>query len=361
MPHPEKRDLELTARQLAVWLQARLPGARDVRIENLRGPSETGFSSDTLMLDAHWSDDGGAHVDHLVARFEPKGVLVFPSYDVGQQYRVMKILGERSDVPVPRMRWNEESEAPAGSPFYVMDQVSGRVPSDVPPYHGFGWVTDLPLPDRERLWWNGLEAMTRVSRVDWRTLGFGFLDRPDLGATPLDQQLAYYDHFFEWGVGGDWSAYPLLERTRRWLYENRPADEPVGLCWGDARLCNQMFDDDLNCVAVIDWEMVRLGNPVQDLAWWIILDRCLSEGIGINRLDGLPDRAATIARWEKLLGREARHVGYYEVLGCYKFSIIMARITLQMKHYETLPADSDMGVNNLASATLARVFAEVAA
>ena len=47
------------------------------------------------------------------------------------------------------------------------------------------------------------------------------------------------------------------------------------------------------------------------------------------------------------------------VLGLYKFAAIMARVILQMKHYEIFPADSDMDVNNLATGPLARVLDEV--
>jgi len=357
MPHPEKRDLDLTAQQLGTWLTAKLPGAKEVRLVGLRGPSETGFSSDTLMFDAKWTGNDGEHSEHLVVRFKPTGFLVFPSYDVGLQFRVMKILGENTDVPVPRMRWYEPDEGPLGAEFYVMEQVDGRVPNDMPPYHTEGWVAELATEDRPRFWWNGFEAMTRVSRLDWKSLGFDFLDEPELGPTQIEQHLQYYENFFTWGVVHP-TRYPLIQKVQRWLRENRPPEESIALCWGDARVSNQIFDDDLRCMAVIDWEMVRLGDPVQDLAWWILLDRCLCEGIDVPRLPGLPDRAATIARWEEIMGREARHVRYYEILGTYKFSVIMARITRQMKYYEILPEDNDMDVNNLASATLARLFEE---
>lgn len=359
MPHPEKRDLADTTNRLAAWLRDRLAGSSAVRIDGLRGPSETGFSSDTLLFDAHWRDASGEHCDRLVVRFKPGGFLVFPRYDIAQQYRVMKILGEATDVPVPRMRWLESDVAPLGAEFYVMDQVPGRIPSDMPPYHVGGWLTELTPDERQRLWWNGLEAMTRVHRLDWKALAFDWLAEPQRGATPLDQQLQFYEEFFEWAVE-DRDHYPLIRRVQRWLRDHRPPPGAVGLCWGDSRPSNQIFDDQLRCVAVIDWEMVRLGDPVQDLAWWLILDRCLSEGIGAQRLPGLPDRADTIARWEQLVGRPARDVPYYEVMGLYKFAVIMARITRQMKHYEALPPENDMDVNNLASVTLQRVFAEVA-
>ncbi len=354
MPPPKRRDLELTRRQLCDWLRARLPGAVDLQISDLCGPSTTGFSSDTLMFDAQWFD-GLPRRERLVLRMKPTGFTVFPTYDIGLQYRVMKTLGG-TGVPVPRMRWFEDNPDVLGVPFYVMDQVDGRVPTDNPPYHSGGWVPDLAPEEREALWWSGLEAMTRIHRLDWRGLGFDFLDKPQRGSSALDQQLHEYDEFFSWGM--DRRHYPLIERAQRWVHANRPADEPLALCWGDSRIGNQIFDG-TTCVAVIDWEMVRLGDPVQDLAWFIMLDRCFSEGLGVERLPGFPDRQATIARWEQLTGREARHVDYYEVFGLYKFSMIMARVILQMKHYEIFPAESDMDVNNLASQTLARALEEV--
>ena len=357
MPPPKKRDLALTRRQLCTWLGRKLEGARDLRLGELTGPSETGFSSDTVMFDAEWTEGARAHQVPLVARFRPEGMTVFPTYNMGLQYRVLEILGT-TDVPVPRVRWLEEDEAPVGGPFYVMDRLDGRVFTDNPPYHTGGWVAELAPADREALWWSGLDAMARVHRLDWRMLGLDFLDKPARGATPLDQQLHEYEEFFSWGM--DRRRHPLIERAQRWLRTNKPADEPVALCWGDSRPGNQMFQG-TTCVAVLDWEMVRLGDPVQDLAWWIALDRCFSEGLDVERLPGFPDRRATVARWEELVGRAARHFAYYEMLALYKFAIIMSRVMLQLKYYELFPADSDMDVNNLASHTLARVLAEVGA
>jgi aminoglycoside phosphotransferase (APT) family kinase protein len=355
MPAPKARDLTLTRRQLGDWLRAQLPKARDLCLSELTGPSETGFSSDTLLFETHWTADGRAHEQPMVARLRPTGFTVFPTYDIGLQFRVMKLLGA-TDVPVPRMRWLEEDPTPLGVPFFVMDRVDGRVPTDNPPYHTGGWIPDLAPAERETLWWSGLDAMARVHRLDWHALGLDFLDRSEGRATPLERQLREYDAFFSWGM--DRSHYPLIEHAQRWLHTHRPAEESIALCWGDSRLGNQIYDR-LTCVAVIDWEMARLGDPVQDLAWWIAIDRCFSEGLGIERLPGFPDRRETIARWEELVGREARHFAYYEVLALYKFAAIMARVMLQLKHYEIFPADSDMDVDNLASLTLARALEEV--
>src|SRR5450759_114297 len=134
MPHPEKRDLELTQKQLCAWLAGKFPDARNLAIAVHGGPSSSGFSSDTILFDADWADGTGSHHEPFVARFKPKGFTVFPTYDVGLQYRVMKALWD-TDVPVPRMRWYEPDAGPLGVPFYVMDRLEGRVPADNPPFH----------------------------------------------------------------------------------------------------------------------------------------------------------------------------------------------------------------------------------
>lgn len=355
MPHPEKRDLDLTQKQLCAWLAGKVPEAANLRITVHGGPSSSGFSSDTILFDAEWADATGSHHESLVARFKPKGFTVFPTYDVGLQYRVMKLLWD-TDVPVPRMRWHEPDEGPLGVPFYVMDRLEGRVPADNPPFHMSGWVTDLSPAQRERMWWNGLHAMTRVHRLDWRAIGLDFLVEPDRGATPLEQQLQYYD-FRTWGFNP--GRHPVFDAAQRWLRAHQPAEQPVAICWGDARLGNLIYNDESEVVAVIDWEMVRLGDPVQDLAWFIAIDRYLYEGYGIERLSGFPDPAPTVARWEELVGREARHIQYYEVLGLYKFALVVGRVDQQMKHYEIFPPDGNMDVENWAYKTLARRLGEV--
>ena len=84
-------------------------------------------------------------------RAEPASAFpVFPSYDVALQFEAMRAMREKG-VPVPTMRWLEESPEILGSRFYVMDSVEGVVPTDTPPYHQAGWVSELAPEDRTRL------------------------------------------------------------------------------------------------------------------------------------------------------------------------------------------------------------------
>lgn len=358
MPLPKGRDLDRTAELLSDWLRKRLPDADAVRVADLRGPKDTGFSSDTLMFTLHASEGGVESSRELVVRLAPKAdFCIFPEYDVELQYRMMDALADTA-VPVPRMLWLETDTDRLGSPFYVMERLDGQVPSDSPPYHAEGWVFDLPAERRRLLWNSGLDAMAEVHRLDVDDPRFAFLPRDRGAGSPIEAQLAYWNRYLDWGM--DRSRYALIERGLAWLTDHAPRDEPVGICWGDARISNQIFRD-CEAIAVIDWEMVFVGNPVADLAWFVTLDRIFTEGIGLPRLSGLPDRAASIARWEARVGRTADHYGYYEVFAAWRFAVIMARVFLQMKHYEILPADAEVDVVNLSTSVLEAVLAEVSA
>jgi aminoglycoside phosphotransferase (APT) family kinase protein len=199
--------------------------------------------------------------------------------------------------------------------------------------------------------------MARVHNLDWRALGFGFVDKPARGTTGLDQQLTYYREYLAWAAQG--TPFPLVEAGLAWLEANRPPPPPQGdaLCWGDARIGNMIFDD-FTCRAVLDWEMVTAGDPVQDLAWFVFLDRHHSEGLGMPRLPGFPSWDETVVRWEALTGRGAEHLGYYEVFAAFRFGVVMLRLGRLMKRFELLPADSDYDLNNTVTALLAKLLAE---
>ncbi len=352
----EERDLEETARKLSAWLEPRLAATpASVRVENLEAPLSTGFSSDTLLFDLSYEREGATHREGLVARLEPEEYVMFPSYDIALQARVLEAL-EHTAVPVPKVRFLETDRSVLGVPFYLMERVDGRIPTDNPPMHDEGWIAeDLNEAERKGLWWNGFEAMCAVHGVSWEG-HFDFLLEPERGATPLDQQLDYYRQYFRWGMEA--SRHPDIVTALDYLESHKPKKQAVALCWGDSRLANQIFDG-IDCVAVLDWEMVRLGDPVQDLAWWLASDRCFTEGLEINRLPGFPTEAETIARWQEITGFDAEHFDYYTVLALTRFSMQMARVGQYMKKIEIIDEENEFDAENLASITLRRALEAV--
>jgi aminoglycoside phosphotransferase (APT) family kinase protein len=367
MPIPEQRNLDKARGVIRDWLAGQLPDARDLSISPLVGPAFTGFSNETLLFDASWTEGGEPRSAGYVIRVKPTSHTIFLEADFDSQYQVIKTLSQHTDVPLPPVHWFEEDTSVLGAPFFVMGRVEGHVPADNPPYTQTGWLLDEATPEvRQRVVESGLEALTRIHQTDWRKLELDFLDKPQYGATGIDQQIAYYERSFEWAAQG--KPQPIAEASLDWVKANKPTGEQhIALAWGDARINNQMFDDDGNVVAVFDWEMVTLADPMMDLAWWLFLDRHFHEGMpapdsqgslygggpGVPRMEGFPTREQMLARYKELTGWKAHDLEFYEVFAGLRFAVVMMRIASLVVEFELLPSDTDMGTNNIVTRLLA--------
>lgn len=344
MPAPIGRDLEAIRRRLEAWFASVLPAdASGIEVGEVGGPGGTGFSSDTLIFDLCYRS-GGVNVERgLVARIKPSGFQLFPEYDLPSQYAVMHALRD-SGIPVPAMLWEERTGDAIGDPFYVMEKNDGLCPADNPPYTAEGWLKQMSREDQSTLWNGYIDILVKIHALDPAELKLDFLAKPELGQTPLDQELAYYENFYRWAYpeGG----HPCVDPSLAWLRENRPPEPEIkSLVWGDARIGNMIFQGP-HCAAVIDWEMARLGDPMMDLAWGLFLGRFHAEGMGYPMLPGFLNREETIERYVALSGTSAEHVEYYEILAGMRFTVILIRLGRQMKHYEVMPQDANFEIDN---------------
>jgi aminoglycoside phosphotransferase (APT) family kinase protein len=321
-PTPLVEDLDATRTRLADWFSARR--GTPVTISDLQIPESTGMSNVTLLFDASWQEGGQPTSEACVGRLQPQVEKpVFPDYDLGLQYRIMDILGQQSDIPVPVLRGLETDPSVLGVPFYIMAKTDGRIPTDMPPYNMDGWMMhETSLEQREQLWNAGLDTMARIHQLDYHELGFDFLEGE---GTPLQRQLAYWRRYHDWAMEGQ--RHEICCRALDWLEANQPQEEITRLCWGDARIGNIIFTEDCTDVAaVLDWEMATLGNPVQDLAWYCYIDRTFADGLGLERLPGLPSYEDTAARWQEATGMPADDFQYYTVFAGMRYGLILSRI-----------------------------------
>lgn len=348
---PREEDLTRLQGRLQEWLRAKMPEAPRLTVSGLKRPS-AGLSNETFV--ASIVDEGnGAHLpDRLVFRLAPTGFQVFPDYDLPKQYRIMRALAG-TDVPVPEMRWLEEDEEVMGRAFYVMDYVEGELPSEVPPYHAFGMCLEASPERRAKLWWSGLATLARIHALDWQALGLSFVGVPTPGSGAITDPLDSYERFMRWGLSGQ--EQPILEAALRWLRANAYTPGHVALCWGDARLPNLIYRDD-HVAAVLDWEMAFIGDPEADLAWWLFLDWQGSDGYGIPRLDGFPNREETVRRYEELTGHRVENLTYQEVFAAFRFGAVMARIAEHMQETGVSMARADLATNNPCTQRLAMLL-----
>src|SRR5215470_15137811 len=162
LPVPNQRDEQLTCYLLAGWLAEQLPDAEGFTVSGLHTPSASGFSSETLLVDAEWAQEGVKRAQALVVRVAPTAYQLFPEPRFEDYCRVMSILGRESPVPIPPVRWYEPDPGLLGAPFLVMDHVTGLVPADNPTYHVDGWVTEASPSERARMWWRSIDMLAEI-------------------------------------------------------------------------------------------------------------------------------------------------------------------------------------------------------
>ena len=321
----EKDTVARIVSHLVPWLQMKIPSAGGIAISDIQKPG-MGLSNETYLFDLSWEEGGERKTRGMVLRSAPTDLKVFPDYRLNHQYLVMKAL-RGTAVPVPEMLWMEEDRSVLGSAFYLMERLTGTMPKDYPSYHSSGLFFDKTPGERERIWYDSVEVMSRIHRIDWKSKKLDFLGVPGGGTDPLDRQLAYWKRYFEWTKDDPDERHPIIEKALQWLGDNRYEPERIGLCWGDARVGNLLYrEPGGEIVAALDWEMAFLGDPVADLAWFIFIDRYLAEEYGLPRLEGLPGPDETVARYEELAGRGVKNFSYNEVFAALRFAMILISV-----------------------------------
>lgn len=344
---PETQKLTTTTRDhaalrgsLETWLRDRVgdPGAR---ITDFEAPEANGMSSETILFDATWSaaPDG----DRLVMRLAPPedAFPVFPSYDLTAQYETMRLVGDLTHVPVPKVMWNEPDPAPLGAPFFVMRRVDGQVPPDVMPYPFGSWVTEASDEERLTLETSTVEVLAQLAAIPEPTCEFDFLELPGEGSR-LRRHVAKSRHWYEWSTGGERS--PLLDRCFAWLEEHWPAIEPEPvLSWGDARIGNVMYRD-FQPVAVLDWEMAALAPREVDLAWFIFLHRFFDDLTVAFGMEPMPDfirRDRVEATYEAMSGYAPTDMDWYLMYAATRHGIVFTRTSRRAAHFGDAPMPDD--------------------
>jgi aminoglycoside phosphotransferase (APT) family kinase protein len=311
------------------WLPPRIApgGVASFEISQFTAP-DAGYSGKTLLFTVSWADLAGRqHSDDLVLRTQANDHQLFTRPDAPRQAEVMRRLG-RHGIPVPHIVGVEYDETVFGAPCYVMKRVKGRVPPDVPSWHKRGWTADLSAAQRELLCDNALRSLVDVHRID-DPEDLQFLRAgADAGATALQRYLRNLVSWYEWchddlRVGAD-----TLRRALAVILDSAPDDEAETIVWGDARVGNMCFADDLSVLALFDWETATTGPPDLDLGWWVMFERFLCESLGFTRPPGVPDDAEFVRRYRDFGGVLGGDIVYYQLLAAFVLSLITNRLAV---------------------------------
>lgn len=241
---------------LVPWLSERL-AVPVSHISRLRRHTE-GFSWQTYTFDAEWASPDGPRSRGIAVRREPEDGLLAP-YDIVGQYRLHEVL-TTTEVPVPALIGLEPDPSVLGMPFYAMDRVDGIVPVQ--------WQGNDPavFPDeatRNAIGCDFIDSLAKIHAIDHEAHGLAELI-PNPGTTdPGTAELDRWERFLD---DATLVEVPLLRAAISWCRQHLVTSDRIVLCHGDYRIGNFMLRDG-RIVAVFDWELAHIGDPVEDLAW----------------------------------------------------------------------------------------------
>jgi aminoglycoside phosphotransferase (APT) family kinase protein len=257
----------------------------------------------------------------LVLRRPPRGPLPRSAHDVLREARLLRALAP-TGARVPQVLAVGDDEGVIGAPFYVMERVAGTVVTDAVPA-----ALDTPA-ERRRLGEELVDALVEIHAVDWRACGLeGFSPEPD---GYLARQLRRFAGLWEHLKTREIEA---VEQVGAWLAEHRPRSGPATIVHGDYRLGNTMMAAaaPARLVAIFDWEMAALGDPLADVGYlcalWVQRDDpevpAVFELGGVTRGDGFLTRAELVARYEERSGRPVTDIRWYRTLALWKAAVFM--------------------------------------
>jgi aminoglycoside phosphotransferase (APT) family kinase protein len=254
----------------------------------------------------------------VVLRRPPRGPLPPSAHDVLREARLLKAL-EPTPVRTPAVLAVCADPDVIGAPFYVMEHVKGEVAT-----HTLPAALDTPA-QRARIADELIDALVELHAVDWTQLGLEGFGKP---TGYLERQVRRFLGLWEHNKTRE---LPEVEQVAEWLRANMPDSPPATIVHGDYRLGNTMLaaDAPARLVAIFDWEMATIGDPLADVGYMMIHWTQPDDEVGqftlqsVTSLPGFPTRQQIVARYEERSGRSVGSLDWYVALALWKAIVFM--------------------------------------
>lgn len=329
-PRPVRSGEQLDAARLLAYLDGRMPGLNG-NLEVKQFPA--GFSNLTYLVRAGEQE--------FVLRRPPFGAKIKTAHDMGREFQILASLYPvYGKVPRPFLYCDDESVI--GAPFYLMERVKGvilraRLPEGVV----------LPPETMRRLSESFIENLVEIHEIDYVAAGLGEMGRPEgYVARQIEGWTKRYynartDEVLE------------IERLAEWLARHAPADSGRALIHNDYKYDNVVFapGDLSHVVAVLDWEMATIGDPLMDfgtaLGYWVEADdpeEWKQLGFGLTALPGNLTRREMVELYTRLSGRDVPDPVFYFAYALLKVAVIVQQIYFRYRQgFTTDPRFSNLG------------------
>jgi len=297
---------EIDAGRLEAWLTVHVEGFKGpLTIQQFKG----GQSNPTYKLQT----PGASYV----MRRKPPGQLLPGAHAVEREYRVISAL-HAADFPVPRVYAICADAAVAGTPFFIMDMVEGRI----------FWDSSLPeISTAERAaCFDAMNAtIAQLHAIDLTAAGLSYFGKP---AAYFQRQIGRWSkQYLEDDAAG---RLPAMDALVEWLPANIPPGDETSLVHGDFRADNMIFDpSEPRVLAVLDWELSTLGHPLADFTYHLMMYRLPPHIIGgFNGADlkalNIPSEESYTAAYCARTGRGGiADMNFYMAFNMFRFAAIL--------------------------------------
>ena len=260
-----------------------------------------------------------------VLRRPPLGHIMPSAHDMGREFRVLTGLNSVA-FPTPGARAYCEDESIIGAKFMLMDFVDGRVIDDA------SAAAKLSESQADEISRSLVETLAQLHAVDPVAAGLDRLGKP---AGYLQRQVK------RWGEQWELSKtreLPEIVELHKWLetaVSQIPEGLPTSIVHGDYRIDNVILSHaSSEIIAVLDWEMSTLGDPISDLAislvYWTQATDTLRNQVpvaeGVTNGPGFWSRQQVLDRYVEKTGFDVSHLDVCVALACFKLAVIMESI-----------------------------------
>jgi aminoglycoside phosphotransferase (APT) family kinase protein len=305
---PVEQRHQLDEAALAAWLEANVEGyAGPLTINQFKG----GQSNPTYQL--------VTPTKKYVLRKKPAGKLLPSAHAVDREFRVMSALYP-TGFPVARQYALCTDDSVLGAMFYVMDMVEGRVLWN-------GALPELTKDERRALYENKIATLAKLHNTDYEQIGLGDYGKPgNYFARQIDRWSKQYKL-------SETETIDEMNRLIEWLPQTIPPGERTGIVHGDYRLDNLILHaSEPRVIAVLDWELSTLGDPLGDFTYYLMSWVMPSDGrAGLGGVDlaelGIPTLEETVAIYCKHTGRDGiQSLDWYFSYNAFRLACILQGI-----------------------------------
>jgi aminoglycoside phosphotransferase (APT) family kinase protein len=277
--------------------------------------------------------EGGGKV--WVLRRPPLGHVLPTAHDMAREYRVLRAM-QKAGFPAPPPIALCEDPAVNDYPFYVMEYREGVIIADQVPA-GYADTEERRKAIGRAL----IETLVQLHAIDYEAVGLGDFGRPE---GYLERQVRRWSE--QW-ARSETRPLPAIDELIRRLRASIPVSPKPTIVHGDYRLGNMMLDreDPGRVVAVLDWEMATLGDPLTDLGYTLVYwgeagdpQEYFTARIAsaATALPGFHTRKELIDLYARLSGRDVSAIEWYEVFAQYKLAVIVEGIHARYLKGETV-------------------------